>query len=59
MNIDKKMKLLLAVTDIKETIIENTPSLGVSINKNFITGMAKMTDGVTTLLDIEKILSGE
>jgi chemotaxis signal transduction protein/ABC-type nitrate/sulfonate/bicarbonate transport system substrate-binding protein/AmiR/NasT family two-component response regulator len=49
---------VLAVADIKEAIIENTPSFGTKVSTNIITGMAKMTDGVTTLLDIEKILSG-
>ncbi|HLZ20192.1 MAG TPA: chemotaxis protein CheW [Smithellaceae bacterium] len=49
---------VLAVADIRESIIEDTPSFGTQVNTNFITGMAKMTDGVTTLLDIEKILSG-
>ncbi len=49
---------VLAVADIKENVIEDTPSFGTRVNTNFITGMAKMTDGVTTLLDIEKILSG-
>lgn len=48
---------VLAVADIKEAVIENTPSFGGRVNTNFITGIAKMTDGVTTLLDIEKILS--
>lgn len=48
---------VLAVADIKESIIEKTPSFGVSVNTSFITGMAKLTDGVTTLIDIEKVLS--
>lgn len=48
---------VLAVADIKESMVENAPSFGARVNMNFITGMAKTTDGVTTLLDIEKILS--
>jgi purine-binding chemotaxis protein CheW len=48
---------VLAVADIKESMIENTPSFGSRVNTSFITGMAKTTDGVTTLLDIEKVLS--
>lgn len=48
---------VLAVADIKEATIENTPSFGAKLDTNFITGMAKMTEGVTTLLDIEKVLS--
>ncbi len=48
---------VLAVADIKESMVENTPSFGISVNTSFITGMAKTTDGVTTLMDIEKVLS--
>jgi len=48
---------VLAVADIKESMIENTPSLGTRVNTSFMTGMAKTTDGVMTLLDIEKVLS--
>jgi purine-binding chemotaxis protein CheW len=48
---------VLAVADIKEAIIEDTPSFGTEINTAFITGMAKMQDGVITLLDIEKVLA--
>ncbi|HOC61426.1 MAG TPA: chemotaxis protein CheW, partial [Smithellaceae bacterium] len=36
---------VLAVADIKEAIIENTPSFGTKVSTNIITGMAKMTDG--------------
>lgn len=50
---------VLAVADIKESIIEDTPSFGTSLNTSFITGMAKTADGITTLLDIEKVLSTE
>ncbi len=48
---------VLAVADIKESIIEDTPSFGTSLNTSYITGMAKTSDGITTLLDIEKVLS--
>jgi chemotaxis signal transduction protein/ABC-type nitrate/sulfonate/bicarbonate transport system substrate-binding protein/DNA-binding response OmpR family regulator len=48
---------VLAVVDIKESVIEDTPSFGTNLDTHFITGMAKMTEGVTTLLDIEKVLS--
>lgn len=48
---------VLAVADIKESMVEDTPSFGIRVNTNYITGMAKTTDGVTTLLDIEKVLS--
>ncbi|MDA8125037.1 MAG: chemotaxis protein CheW [Deltaproteobacteria bacterium] len=48
---------VLAVADIKESAIEDTPSFGTSVNTDFMTGMAKLAEGVTTLLDIEKVLS--
>lgn len=48
---------VLAVADIKESMVENTPSFGIKVNTSFITGMAKTADGVTTLLDVEKVLS--
>jgi chemotaxis signal transduction protein/ABC-type nitrate/sulfonate/bicarbonate transport system substrate-binding protein len=48
---------VMAVADIKESVIEKTPSFGVSINTDFITGMAKLPEGVTTLLEIEKVLA--
>jgi chemotaxis signal transduction protein len=48
---------VIEVADIKEATIVDTPSFGNRVDTSYITGMAKMTDGVTTLLDIEKVLS--
>ena len=48
---------VVEVSDIKESILENTPSFGDKVNTSYILGMAKMKGGVTTLLDIEKVLT--
>lgn len=48
---------VIEVSDIKESVIVDAPSFGSSVNTSYIIGMARMTDGVTTLLDIEKVLS--
>ncbi len=47
---------VIEVSDIKESTIADTPSFGNKLDTSYIIGMAKMTDGVTTLLDIEKVL---
>ena len=49
--------VVIEVSDIKESVIVDTPSFGNKVDTSYIIGMAKMTDGVTTLLDIEKALS--
>jgi chemotaxis signal transduction protein/ABC-type nitrate/sulfonate/bicarbonate transport system substrate-binding protein len=48
---------VMEVVDIKEAAIVDTPTFGNKMDTSYIIGMAKMTDGVTTLLDIEKVLS--
>jgi chemotaxis signal transduction protein len=48
---------VIEVSDIKESVIVDTPSFGNKVSTSYIIGMARMTDGVTTLLDIEKVLS--
>jgi purine-binding chemotaxis protein CheW len=48
---------VMEVADIKESIIVDTPSFGNKVDTSYIIGMAKMTEGVTTLLDIEKVIS--
>jgi purine-binding chemotaxis protein CheW len=48
---------VVEVSDVKETMIEDTPSFGDKVNTGYIVGMAKMKGGVTTLLDIEKVLT--
>lgn len=45
------------VLDIAEEDIENTPSFGVNVNTDFILGMGKRGENVTTLLDICKVLA--
>jgi chemotaxis signal transduction protein len=47
---------VMEVADIKESTIADTPSFGNKVNTSYIIGMAKMKEGVTTLLDIEKVL---
>lgn len=44
------------VAYIKEEQIDDPPELGLSQNREFITGMAKLPEGVTILLDIDRIL---
>ena len=48
-----------AVNEVANVLSENidpTPSFGGDIDTNFIMGMAKHSDGVTILLDIDSIL---
>ncbi|MBA3036656.1 MAG: response regulator [Desulfobacterium sp.] len=44
------------VSDIKEEETEDCPHFGSSINTNYILGIAKTKEGITMLLDIDKIL---
>jgi len=39
--------------------IEETPSFGVDVDTKFILGMAKIGEGIKTLLDINKVLTSE
>ncbi len=45
------------VIDIHENEIEDKPDFGIKMNTDFILGIAKITDRVVTLLNIEKILT--
>jgi purine-binding chemotaxis protein CheW len=45
------------VLNIKEADIEDTPAFGVSLDTDFIFGMAKTEGGVKILLDIDKALA--
>jgi purine-binding chemotaxis protein CheW len=45
------------VSNIKEEDIEETPSFGVSLDTQYIMGMAKAGGEVKILLDIDKVLS--
>jgi purine-binding chemotaxis protein CheW len=45
------------VVNIDADQIEETPAFGVKLDTNYILGMAKMEDGITILLNIEKVLT--
>lgn len=45
------------VLNIADESIEDAPSFGMSVDSNFILGMAKAGQNVKVLLDIERILS--
>jgi purine-binding chemotaxis protein CheW len=47
------------VADVREDNIEPPPSFGNTVETDFILGMAKIGDGVVTLLDVDDILSGQ
>lgn len=47
------------VANIKQDQVEATPSFGVSLDTQFIMGMAKVGDAVRILLDIDRVLSNE
>lgn len=47
------------VTYIAAEQIEDTPSFGVAVDTEFIRGIGKTDDGVTILLDVDRLLSGE
>ena len=45
------------VLNIKGEEIEDTPTFGVSLETDYILGMAKVKGGVKILLDINKVLT--
>jgi purine-binding chemotaxis protein CheW len=47
------------VLDIEGGQIENSPSFGASVDTAFILGMGKVGEKVISLLDIDKVLTGE
>ena len=47
------------VLDIAADEIDESPSFGASVNTDFILGMGKSNDRVTTLLDIGQVLTGD
>jgi purine-binding chemotaxis protein CheW len=47
------------VLDIDGENIEEAPQFGVSVNTDFILGMAKVGESVKILLDIDKVLGGD
>lgn len=46
------------VLNIREEEIEETPTFGVSLDTDYILGMAKTGGGVKMLLDIDRVLTG-
>ena len=47
------------VTNIAATEIEPTPDFGLQVDTGYMRGMAKTKKGVTTLLDVHHVVSGE
>lgn len=47
------------VLNIRSVDIEDTPKFGVSLNTDYILGMAKAGGGVKILLDIDRILTSD
>ncbi len=47
------------VLDIAAEQIEEAPDFGTQVNTDFILGMGKIGDAVKSLLDIDKVLSGD
>jgi purine-binding chemotaxis protein CheW len=45
------------VSDVAEDIIQDTPEFNVDVRVECITGIAKLTGGVTLLLDIERVFA--
>ena len=44
------------VLNIKSDQIENTPTFGVSLDTDYILGIAKAAEGIKILLDIDRVL---
>lgn len=47
------------VLEIKEDLIEDAPSFGSDVDTTFILGMGKIGEKVVSLLDIDKVLTGD
>jgi purine-binding chemotaxis protein CheW len=47
------------VIHLKNEDIEDTPTFGARLNVEYILGMAKTTDGVKILLDIDRVLTSQ
>jgi len=50
---------LVGVVTIEESEFEESPDLGANIETEFITGMAKLSERVIIILDMEAVLSNE
>lgn len=59
------MQIGIVVDSVSEVIqvtnsnVEETPSFGVDVETKFILGIAKVEDGIKTLLDLDKVLTGK
>jgi chemotaxis signal transduction protein/ABC-type nitrate/sulfonate/bicarbonate transport system substrate-binding protein len=53
------MDAALEVLDIQEDKIQDTPYFGERFNTSFITGLARTSNKITTLLDIDKIYGAD
>jgi len=59
------MQIGIVVDSVSEVIqvtnndVEETPSFGVEVNTKFILGIAKVDEGIKTLLDIDKVLTDD
>jgi purine-binding chemotaxis protein CheW len=47
------------VLNVNTGDIENTPQFGISMDTEYILGMAKMEGGVKILIDVDQVLTGE
>lgn len=56
-NVGLKVDRARKVFDVSEEEIKEVPEFGKYYDPEFLTGVAKTTDGLVTLLDLEKILS--
>jgi len=62
---ETKLQIGIVVDAVSEVIqvmsedLEETPSFGVDIDTEFILGMAKIGEGIKTLLDIDKVVTSE
>ena len=62
---DSKLQIGIVVDAVSEVIqvtagdMEETPSFGVNVDTDFILGMAKIDDGIKTLLDIDRVVTSE
>lgn len=60
---DRKIQLGIVVDSVSEVLnvkpeeIEDTPTFGTKLDTDYISGMAKMAEGIKILLDIDRVLS--
>ncbi len=62
---DGTIQIGIVVDSVSEVLniagedIEDTPTFGTKLNTDYIHGMAKISDGVKILLDVDRVLSAE